>query len=173
MLFATLSYTQENPNVSLLPKRNLQLHWRGTQAVLRVSPHVPECTNSNCFVWSDFPGWVLRQSTKSCRAAGAPRPCPWPREGFPFHSLWQRQLAAQEMLPAPQHLPGLLDLLTHLMQRMFSRPKAIYWHIRGECCGFCFVYHLANEVFVCVCASALLKRPPIYHACDDIVSSAA
>lgn len=34
-----------------------------------------------------------------------------------------------------------------LMQRVFSHPAAIYWHILRDCCGFCFVYHLANEVF--------------------------
>lgn len=91
------------------------------------------------------------QMLESCRSQKcASRTCPFGKGRISTLQLPLTEAASQEMLPAWQHVPEILGL----MQRVFSHPEAIYWHIRRDCCGFCFVYRLANEVFVCVSASA-------------------
>lgn len=126
---------------------------KGT-VVLRVSPQVAEFTNSSYFIWSNCTGLLYRPRTKSWRAVGGRKvpaePALWARGEFPLCSfLWPRQHAKRCFQPGD----ASHDILK-LMQRVFSHPEAIYWHIRGDCCGFCFVYRLANEVFVCVSTSA-------------------
>lgn len=140
-------------------------------------PHVPGCINSRCFFLSNFTGPVFRQSTKSLIAAGTQqqpdrgqqdRPFAGGEDFYSAASSRRGNMQARRCFQPGSIFPVSL-ISWSLMQSVFSYPEAIYWYICGDCCGFC----LANEVFVCVCASTLQKKPPIYHACVDIASSAA
>lgn len=131
----------------------LKLEWRGDTGP-QSEPTCGRIPQLHYSIWSNSSGLVYRPITKSWRAAGARNvpagPALWARGEFPLCSfLWLGQHAKRCFQPGSTSHDTL-----KLMQRVFSHPEAISWHIRGDCCGFCFVYRLANEVFVCVSASA-------------------